>query len=272
VNGRDDFVTALEAIMASKREELGEPPTPEELLAYRDGLLDAPARDLLEAKLAIYPEAARALADLATFPHIEPGPETPELSDDDITLRWQSFRRRLEELPAPAPLPAPVTVPRSLPWRSPGRLAAAAVLLLVSGLMTGYLTGYRAGRGSTPETAPQPARNVQIAELEPLGEEGFRAPLAPVELPPVSDELLLILTLPSTEQLSGYAAEIHDREGAQRWIVEDLRPTPEGTLRVSFRQGTLAPGDYRIGLFGGDGANRKRLASYALRVLEGAGE
>src|SRR3954468_21816061 len=96
--------------MAAQRNELGEPPSPEELLAYRDGRLDPEARQRIEDKIAIYPEAARALADLAAFPDVEAAPGTPELSDEEIGPRWQTFRLKLPELPpVPAAQPAPST-------------------------------------------------------------------------------------------------------------------------------------------------------------------
>ncbi|HSS50120.1 MAG TPA: hypothetical protein VLX28_14375, partial [Thermoanaerobaculia bacterium] len=90
--------------MATKRDQWGEPPSPEELLAYRDGRLEPEERLRMEARIAVYPDAARALADLAAFPDVAPAPGTPELSDlseDEIGARWQAFRQRLPELPVP---------------------------------------------------------------------------------------------------------------------------------------------------------------------------
>lgn len=253
MGGRDDFATALEATMARRREELGEPPTPDELLAYRNGRLDPAERELLEARIAVHPDAARALADLAAFPDVEPGPGTPDLSEEEIGARWQAFRTRLAGLPRPEPVHRPVL------WRLP----AAAVLTI------GLLTGYLAGRSSAPEPPARPALNVTIAEVAPVEDQGetVRAPAAPVELPPDSGELVLILGLPDTRKYSGYAAEIRDREGAPLWSGSGLRPTPLGTFQLSFPSGTFAPGTYRIDLFGVDGAGRKRLAHYELRVL-----
>lgn len=243
--------------MARKREELGDPPTPEELLAWRDGRLDPAAREHLAARIAIYPDAARALADLAAFPDVEPGPDTPEPPDEDAG--WQAFRTRLAQLPPPAaPLPAPAPH-RPLPWRLP----AAAALLLSAGLLAGYL----AGRGS--RTAPERAvgLNVTIAELAPVEDDGVRASDAPVELPPVSDELLLILTLPATEEFATYEVEISGREGTRLWSGGGLQPTPLGTVQLSFPRETFAPGVYQIDLLGVDGAGRKaRVARYELRV------
>ncbi|MFP5287044.1 MAG: hypothetical protein ACLGI9_14985, partial [Thermoanaerobaculia bacterium] len=97
--------------MAAKREELGGPPTPEELLAYRDGRLDPAARQSVEARLALHPDAARALADLAAFPEVEPAPGTAELSDEEVEARWMALREKLGEVEKsphpPAPFPGP---------------------------------------------------------------------------------------------------------------------------------------------------------------------
>src|SRR5215210_2919199 len=265
VSGRDDFIAAREAIMARKREELGEPPTPEDLLAYRDGRLDPAARELLEAKIAVYPEAARALADLAAFPDIAPGPGTPELSDQEMDASWEAFRQRLEKLPRPAParpaFPVPSPMRRPAPWQG----AAAAVLFLSIGLGIGYLLG--AGRPPAPDAAVRPSLNTTIAQLEPLDEDRLRAAAAPFELPDESDELLLILVLPGTQDYPGYAAEIFNREGTKLWAGDGLRPTAEGTVRMSFDRSAFPPGSYRIHLFGQDGkGQQKAVGKYELRV------
>ena len=47
---------ALRAVMAARRSELGDPPTPEELLAYRDGRLSGEARAQVEEKIAAFPD------------------------------------------------------------------------------------------------------------------------------------------------------------------------------------------------------------------------
>ncbi len=87
VGGQEDLDKSLKAIMAVKRDELGEPPTPEELLAYRDGRIDPAERRRMEARIAVYPDAARALADLAAFPAVEPAPGTPEASPKKRSAR-----------------------------------------------------------------------------------------------------------------------------------------------------------------------------------------
>jgi hypothetical protein len=278
LSGQDDFVDALRAIMAAKREELGEPPAPDELLAWRDGRLDPAARERLEARIAVYPEAARALADLAAFPAIEPAPGVQDVSAEEVGARWQTFRQKLADLPpsqSPAVPPAPVLrhEPRAsrAPQASHGYgypargLAAAASVALAVGLGGGYL----AGRASL-DPAPDSSINVTIADLLPVEDGGDRAarPSANVELAEDSEELMLILNADDPGEFSGYSAEILDAQGARVWSREGLQPTKVGTFQISFRRNVLLPGTYRIDLFGTNGEERRLLARYEVRIVE----
>jgi hypothetical protein len=268
VGGREDLVTALKAIMVEKHEGLGEAPTPEELLAYRDGLLDEPARQKLEAKLAIFPDATRALADLAAFPDVEPAPGTQDLTEEEVAASWEEFRKRLRPHP-PAPSPAPPE--HALPGRGgavkvlPSRrwnLAAAASIALVVGAVGGFFVG------RAVKTAPDSAVNVAIAELAPVGEGEERAAAPEVALPSGSEELLLVLSLPPEAGISDCRAEILDAAGKRVWSREGLHPTSLGTIQLSFRRGALTPGFYRLPLFAREAGGERRLALYELRLVE----
>ncbi len=271
MSGRDDFDRVREALMARKREELGAPPTPEELLAWRDDRLDREARDLLAAKLAVYPDAARALADLAAFPDVRPAPGTPELSDAEVDAGWESFRRRLETLPPPVahrpaspsvlPFPDPVPARLAHPARPARWLQAiAAVLLLATGFGAGHLVGTRPS---------PPAANVVIAQLDPLDDAGAatRAAPAEVELAPGAGGLVLILAFPETRGYPTYTAEILDHRGRRLWVVDGLEVTSLGTVQLSLDRSAVPAQDVRIELFGKDGvAKRTQVARYELRL------
>lgn len=264
MGGREDFDRALEAIVAAKREQLGEPPTPEELLAYLDGELDDAARQSVEARIAVYPDAARALADLASFPDVEPAPGTVEPTDEEIAATWQDLRQRLgNSRPASLP-PKPIeAVRRRRPpvWR----LAAAALVLLAAGWTGGFLVGRSA---SAPTEG---AVNVTIAELAPL-EDAIRSSPAAVELPAGSEELVLVLGLPDEGRFTDYRADVVDAAGSRLWSRQGLRPTPLGTFHLAFRRGALSPGTYQIHLYGQEERGRGTLlATYGLRLLEEPG-
>ena len=260
MGGQEDFAKALKAIMAAKRKELGEPPTPEELLAYRDGRLDPGERERMEARIAVHPDAARALADLAAFPAIEPAPGTPELTDGDLDARWKAFRQRVAELP-PAPTHLSHRAPTARRQLFAPRLAAAAGLVLA----VGWAGGFLAGRAS--HDRPGSAVNVDIVELPPEKEGADRSPANAVELP--AEELVLILGAPEESGFSDYEAHILDEQGSPVWARTGLHPRPLGTFHLSFQRGVLKPGTYRIHLFGKDGEHRKPLAIYELRLQEG---
>lgn len=281
MSGQDDLSRALRAIMAAKREELDGPPTPDELVAYREGRLDPAARERLEARIAVYPEAARALADLAAFPGLEPAPGVRDVTAEEVAARWQTFRPKLPDRPtnpvASNPLgsaPAPVLrheprAPQAPPAHHghPARgLAAAASVALVVGLGGGYLAG-RASVGPESESSI----NVTVTDLHPAGEDGERSagPSDPVELPEDSEELLLILHTDDPGTFAGYRAEIVDAQGARVWSRDGLRPTEVGSFPISFRRSALPPGTYRIDLFGHTGEDRRRLGAYELRIVEG---
>lgn len=271
MSGREELDSALKAIMAAKREELGEPPTPEELLAWRDGGLDPAARRSVEARLAVYPDAARALADLAAFPEVEPAAGTPELSDDDIEARWQGLRKRMEEIhssPAPSSTGLPTAPTQSGSEGADRRrgwphtfFQLAAVALVAVGI------GFLAGRGWRPGL-PVVAVNATIAELTPAEEGGTRS-VAEVEVAQVSEAVVLVLGLADVRELPDYEAEILDGEGDRVWSRGGLRPTRLGTFHLAFRRDALPPGIYQIHLFGRVGERRTLLATYDLRLAGG---
>ena len=281
MSGREELDRAIEAIMAAKREELGGPPTPEELLAWRDGRLDPAERQSVEARMAVHPDAARALADLAAFPDVEPAPGTPELSEDDVEARWQSLRKRMEEPEASSPAPISTNVDGGSLSREAGEGRGAPVgqggerprpswpLLLAAAALLSLALGFFLGRASRPPL-PEAAVNVAIAELTPVDEGGVRSP-SPVELPEESEELVLVLGLLGGGEHADYEAEILAADGTRIWSGSGLRPTPLGTFHLGFRREALPPGTYRIHLFGREGGRRVQLATYELRLGGGSG-
>jgi hypothetical protein len=269
VAAQDDLVTSLKAIMVARLEELGDPPNPEELLAYRDGLLEPEEREKIEAKMVLHPDAARALADLAAFPDVEAAPGTPELSDDEVGARWQSFRRSLEDRGsadatnevATRTIVPKIAAPPVARRRFP-ELRLAAALLLGIGLGWAGSFAERAWRDR-----PDSAINVQIVELAP-GNEGVRSAPSAVTLAKTSEELVLVLGGREQEErdFPAYEAEIVDAAGRRVWSRQGLQPTELGTFLLSFHRGVLEPGRYRIDLFGRNETGKTPLASYDLQV------
>ena len=93
--GAGSLVSAVRAALAGRRRELARPPSPDELVAYREGRLNPAERERVEQALGAFPEAARALRDIAAFPAVEPADPADRLSQEDVDARWEAFRRRL---------------------------------------------------------------------------------------------------------------------------------------------------------------------------------
>ena len=60
-----ELIAGARRAMAEERRRLGEPPTPEELIAYAEGTPGAGERERIEAFAAADPDVARTLLDLA---------------------------------------------------------------------------------------------------------------------------------------------------------------------------------------------------------------
>lgn len=271
--------------MAARLEELGGPPSPEELLAYRDGRLGPEERERMEARIAADPDAARALIDLEAFPDVEPAPGVPELSDEDLAAGWQAFRQRLPERavprpetpvvspasPGPAPRPA---VPQPARPPVPGRRRWAPSLPLAAGILFGIVVGW-AGRtgweGRNVQVAAGPAINPLFMEVPPDG-AGLRSAPEMIEQPANSEALVLTLGSDGREEreFPAYEAEAFDESGRQVWKREGLRPTGVGTFGLTFRREAMKPGRYRIDLYGRDRGERRLLATYSLKLLAAA--
>jgi len=113
---------------------------------------------------------------------------------------------------------------------------------------------------------------VQIAELAPAEGGGVRSAPVPVELEEGSEELLLVLGVggPGEDRrFTGYEADVIDAAGRRIWSRQGLRPTDLGTFQLAFHRGALAPGTYRIHLFGHGAGGRVPAGSYSLRLLAG---
>jgi hypothetical protein len=240
--------TALQAIMAARRDELGEPPRPDELLAYRDGALPPAERALVEEKIAAFPEAAAALLDLASFPNVRPTAGVREVTDEEIAADWQSLQARMETKARPVRASS-----RSFgSWRQAAALIAAVLLAALGGVLV--------GRGPLAPPA-RPAAGADLLVLEPEGSPVTRGEVATID--PLRPHLL-VLSAGGVQPLASYSLTIHDAGGRLIWRDTEVIPTAQGLVTVQLPERFLAPGHYRIGLSPPDGD--EPLATFALSV------
>src|SRR5687768_11605132 len=86
---KSDWQAVQQEMIAADRQQLGEPPTAEEMLAYSRGELSPEEEARVRALLVAYPELAQALT--ARFPT----GDDDSLSNEEVSKRWKSFRSRI---------------------------------------------------------------------------------------------------------------------------------------------------------------------------------
>jgi hypothetical protein len=269
----------MAAILAAQREG-EEHPEPGELARYRDDALPADDADRVRRHLAVCPRCTRSLLETSQPAAIEPAETGRRLDDDELDLRWQRFRERLETEEPGAFTGTPGAdaagagdVVRRGPWHlrvlaSPGlaRAAALAFLLTTAGLSALLLRQPAPPTSEAP--APVPRLNVPIVELTPVAEAGERAGGGrDLRFPAGADAALLVLTLGDPREFPGYRIEVVEvPSGGVRWSSSDLRRTPAGTFHLEIPRDSLPAGRYELRLHGVGADGEELLARYRLEL------
>ncbi len=235
------------------RAELGLAPTPEELVSYYFGELDDANRRRIRAYLAVSPEAAETVLDMARFSELEP--DSAELPD--LEASWQRLRQRVAELPSTEPV-EPAFEVASMPQQTrPRSWQLAAMLVLGLGLgwpLTSWLRG--------PAIATQPAE-VSLSDVVSRG--GDESTLV---VPTDADRVIVRLSLGSRELADSWQLEIWRRRDATAKRVRQLSISrqPGGSFTFTLPPDLLPTGNYELRLFGTSAGERTRRASYELEV------
>jgi len=234
-----------------------------ELTAYRGGELDAEAERRVQDHLASCHDCLDSLLELDAFLDPAGGAPAPGVGDLETAAVWRTIRGKL---PRDAPAEVQPAAARRLRWA----MAAAAVLLVAAGALSLWAVGeQRAARALRQRIAelsrPQP--NAAIVDLFPAGAtRSEEAAPTVAELPADAGHLTLVVNLPPAPGAASYEAEIVDSEGHTAWSGGGLTRSRFDTLRLGLPRGFLAPGDYALRVLGGDGDERREVATYRLRV------
>jgi len=264
MGGKADLKAAFRALLEQGREEM-EPPTPEELIAYREGLLSAEEKASVEERLAVFPEAARALRDLARFPDLEPPSGVEPLSEERVRKSWEQFRSRLEsreteaaeeteeeaeETGEPAGGPAqpggPHRYGRSTPpwWRALGDVPR--LLWASTGALAAVVFGWSIGLLSAPSLLPvasKPEAGVPVVEM--TAETHLEREAGPPRLQVAAGSpVFLVLELPPGPKAPSYEIEI-DGPGDRTW-TGTAAPSEFGDLHLTLPSSYLTPGEVEI--------------------------
>lgn len=253
----DDALTlGVRQMAAEARDKLEGHPSPDDLLAYDAGKLEASERARVREHLAVCPKCARTVLDLASFPEIEPAPGVEPLSAEAEEAQWQRVLDGVEEEEA---------------HRATGRgwggiHLLAAVLAGVSLGLALWVTWLYVQPGS-----PEALRaNVFEIDLSPVGASVARSQNG-VRVPAGMGAVLLRLNLADLRPFDDVrVTAIREREsdgiGGVVWERQGLVRGPQGNFSVYFSREALPAGRYRIELVGERGGRFERLAAYELEL------
>ncbi|MDQ3279786.1 MAG: hypothetical protein M3Q69_00065 [Acidobacteriota bacterium] len=203
----EDWRAAYSDVVARGRERAGDPPTPEELVAWFRGELPESEAERIRELLALYPDLAEALLD------DDDGDEPPVLTRDELATDWKRLQARMNA-PATLPAPPPLTYrPAAFQWH----WATAASLLLTfafAGLFVHSRSTARALRAQLNE----PRQNVEHVILLESTSRG-PAGAIPVQLQPATQYVVFTFTVDEDRQQDRLTAVMRDLDDPTRRIV-----------------------------------------------------
>jgi len=236
---KDDWEAVLARLSAEEREEVGLPPTTEEMLAFDEGNLSPEETERVRRLMVAYPELAGALA------HPVPEDDAP-LPAGELDRRWMEFQRTLPRRREPG---------RVLVFWKASAALAAALAIAFGGLLW--------------EARRDLARPHVIGDerlLEPDGQRGGAE--TALTLTPYSDWYLLTVPIIGVGGYEDYRLDVH-APGQQNAVwgsgVLSRRSNDAFSIVVP-RRFLAAPGTYQVVLYGVRGGGEERLATYSVRV------
>lgn len=241
-------------------------PEPETLAAYHAGELTADEEQRLQDHLLSCRECSDLLLDLDGL--ADPGFGAGSLAPADQEALWGRIQGEIGKEPEEKPLAPVVPLHRPSPTSgSPRWLQALAAALLVA---TVGLSAWVASLQRTVSELSQAQPNPSVIQLSPATTRSGRGSRGEGIATDDSRRLILVLYLPGPPaRATPYRAEIVRQDGGKVLEIQGLvfKEKLDGvTLELS--RDELAPGDYRLLLFGstGQGAPEKPIAEYRLPV------
>lgn len=234
---KTDLQAVLDEMRAEDRKTRVEPPTVEEMLAYRNGELSGDEEARVRELLICWPELLRAL--MTPYPE----DDAEALPPDVMERQWAAMRREIGASGGGG---------RVLSFRNALTAIAAALAVIFGALLWQAKLDSR-----RPRALPQ-----QI--LLPDAQRGPGDGAA--TLTPDGDAYLLVPTVIGDQQFEAYRFEITDAAGRTAWRSELLHRNEDDTFAVLVPRAFLPPGRYKLALYGVNGARREPIETYTLRT------
>ena len=242
---KNDWEAATRELIAKGRENVGPPPTFEQVEALSRGELPDEEAERVREVLSHYPDMLRILA--------EPFPTDAEgvLTEEQLAADLAKIRSRITRTP-----PAPTTLSQ--------RRSSPRVMALAAGIAIAFAIGSLAIWRLTSE--PRATQTKVIFADGVRG--GTRGGLeqAPAQLSTATDYKLQ-LVLRARGQAPESRIEFFDISAEtprHLWTREHLQQQTDGTYPVDLPTGDLEPGLYRLELF--EVGTNESLATYTFRL------
>lgn len=238
---KSDWQEANRRLMAEQQKALGEPPTPEELLAYSRGELNESEEERIRDLLVAYPELARTYsARLPEEPH-------PGIADEEVAAGLHDVKQRL----------GISATPKRRVWYNLPTTIAASLALIFFGL---YVQAESRARGHARGDLPRILGAPQ--ELDP---DGNRGPAAKTVLRKDGEAYLLKPHLINQVHYPHYSLELHSANGVV-WTAYAAEAAQDDTFEIVIPHSFLRAGDYQLRIVGIDGKTEHPVGSYDVTV------
>lgn len=249
-----DWETAYREVIERSRARLGDPPTPEELIAWSRGELPESEAERIRELLACYPDLAAALAgDSEAFED-----EAPVLSREQLAMDWELLQQRM------APSVAPHVV-ASQAAKQPGgwRRWSTPVPVLATFLLVGLFVYLLSTINTLRKERNGPRENVErLVLLENRTRGGPPSP-SPVTLQPTTKYIVLALTVAADVRTDRLRVELRDLDANPPKVVwkSVITRGGDGTFSFEVPRSFLMSQTYGVNLYAETGAGP--VASYA---------
>jgi len=243
---KSEWQEANRELIAEARKTLGDPPSAEEMLAFRRGELPEAEEERIRDLLVAYPELARMYN--APMPDA-PRPGDPDhVPDEQVAASWKALQQRF-----------PARRGRVLSYYIPTAVAAA-IALVCFGLFVQAES--RARYYAQQEKLPR-----MLAAAQELDPDGSRGPRAGTMLRKDGEAYLLKPRLINQVRHPHYQLELFDARGKVLWTNHTAQPDEDDAFQIVVPHAFLGEGEtYRLIIYGVDGDTRETAGSYDLTV------
>jgi hypothetical protein len=236
-----EWETAYRETIEHGRAHIGEPPTPEELVAWSRGELPESEEERMRERLAWYPDLAAALAE--DDEAVED--ESSILTREQVATDWELIQQRMTS-PVSPHLAAQASAPRPARWNRWTTVVPVLTTLVFAGLFAQSRFTIDALRDEL-EKPKESVERIELHSTVPRGPVSAR----PITLQPSTKHLVLVLNVEEDLRANAFRVEMRDLEAEPPSTVwrSSITRGSDGTFSIEIPRAFLTSRTYQIDLF-----------------------